>query len=82
MEKLKYFKIVFESIPVYRKIVLLTNLNKTNVDFLFGCGFPVNDIESLVEELWRMLIEKNEEYLDFENNEKESIIVRIFSKYL
>ena len=41
-----YFKDMFESIPDYRKIVLLMFLNKNDNDIVKECGFLTNDINS------------------------------------
>ena len=35
MDKVNYFKDLFESMPDYRKIVLLMFLNKNDVNFLY-----------------------------------------------
>ena len=43
----KYFKNLFESIPDYRKKVLLLFLIGNDVDFLHECGFSENDINHL-----------------------------------
>ena len=39
-----YFENMFESIPVYRKIVLLIPFMKYDSDLLNECGFLKNDI--------------------------------------
>ena len=39
MDLFKYFKNFFESVPGYRKVVLLVFLVKDDVDFLQECGF-------------------------------------------
>ena len=39
MDYINYFKNLCESIQVYRKIVLLTNLIKTDVDFYMNLDF-------------------------------------------
>ena len=39
MNKRNYFKELFESIPDYKKIVLLMFLIKNDVKFLYECGF-------------------------------------------
>ena len=43
MSYIKYFKDVFESIPDYRKIVVLIFLIKNDVNLLNNCGFLKND---------------------------------------
>ena len=43
MDIKNYFEDLFESIPNYRKIVLLMFLLKNDVDFLQECGYLKND---------------------------------------
>ena len=40
--------------------------------------FPKNDIKRLSEESKKILIEQNEEYLEYVKNEEESFIERIY----
>ena len=51
MENSNYFKDLFESIPDYKKIVLLMFLFKNDVNFLYECGFLKGDINSLFKNL-------------------------------
>ena len=44
MDHVNFFKDFFESIPDYRKIVLILFLTKIDVYFLNGCGFYKNDL--------------------------------------
>ena len=44
-------------------------LNKNDVDILEECGFVKNDINRLFKELKNILIEQNEEYLEYIKNE-------------
>ena len=44
INKSNYFKVLFESIPDYRKIVLLMFLIKNDNDLLTECGFLKDDI--------------------------------------
>ena len=46
MDLVKYFIDLFESIPDYRKVVLLMFLKKNDSDLLNECGFMKNDINS------------------------------------
>ena len=50
-----YFENLFESIPNYRKIVLLLFLIKNDVDLLNECGFPKHDINRLNNEFRNIL---------------------------
>ena len=45
-----YFIDLFESIPDYKKIVLLMFLIKNDVDFLHEVGFSERDINRLISE--------------------------------
>ena len=69
-----YFNDMFESIPDYRKIVLLMFLTKNDVDLLNECGYIKNDINRLNLAFKNILMEQYEEYLDYIKNEEDSII--------
>ena len=75
-----YFKDLFESITDFRKIVLLMFLIKNDNDLLTECGFLKDDINRLNLEFKNILMEQNEEYLDYIKNEEESIIEKILNK--
>ena len=75
-----YFKDRFESISDYRKIVIIMFLFKTDNDLLTECGFLKDDINRLILEFKNILMEQNEEYLDYIKNEEESIIEKILKK--
>ena len=75
-----YFKDFFESIPDYKKIVLLLFLIKNDVNFLYECGFLKGDINFLCKEYKNILLELNEDYLDYMKNEEEAIIEKILHK--
>ena len=47
MDNVNYFKDLCESIPDYKKIVLLIFLIKNDVIFLYECGFLKGDINFL-----------------------------------
>ena len=47
MDNVYYFKDLFESIPVFKKIVFLMFLIKNDVNFLCECGFSKGDINYL-----------------------------------
>ena len=70
-------KTLFESIPDYRKIVSLMFLIRNDNDLLTECGFLKSDIIRLCREFKNILIEQNEEYLNYIKNEDESIIEKI-----
>ena len=80
MNSVNYFKDLFESIPDYTKIVLLMFLIENDVNFLYECGFLKGDINFLYKEFKNILLELNEDYLDYIKNEEESIIEIILNK--
>ena len=65
MNNSNYFKHIFESIPNYRKIVLLIFLIKNYEDFLVEIGFSERDINLLNLEFKNILLEEFENYLDY-----------------
>ena len=80
MDHIYYFTDLFESIPEYKKIVLLMFLNKNDVNFLYECGFLKGDINFLFKELKNILLELNEDYLDYIKNQEESFLEKFFKK--
>ena len=57
-----YFKDIFESVPDYRKKVLLLFLIKNDNALLTECGFLKDDINHLILDFKNKLMEQNEEY--------------------
>ena len=80
MNNINYFKDLFESIPDYKKIVLLMFLIKNDVNFLYECGFLKGDINFLYKEFKITSLELNEDYLDHIKNQEEAIIEKISNK--
>ena len=80
MDNVNFFKDLFQSIADYKKIVLLMFLIKTDVNFLYECGFLKGDINFLYKEFKNILLELNEDYLDHIKNQEESIIEKILNK--
>ena len=80
MNNTNYFKDLFESIPDYRKIVLLLFLIKNDKDLLREVGFSEGDINRLNLEFKNILIDQHENYLDYIKNEEEGIIERFLNK--
>ena len=74
------FKDLFESIPDYRKIVLLMFLVKNDVNFLYECGFLKGDISFLYKKFKNIFFELNEDYLDHIKNQEESILEKFLNK--
>ena len=66
--------------PGYRKVVFLMCLIKHDVDILCESGLLRDDNKCLGLECKNLLIEQNDDYLDYIKNEKQSIIQRILSK--
>ena len=75
-----YFKDLFESIPEYRKIVLLIFLIQNDKNLLKEVGFSQNDIILLNFEFKNILIEGYVEYLDYTKNEEESAFEKFLNK--
>ena len=71
---------MFESMPDHRKIVWLMFLLRSAVDLLNECGFLKNDINHVCMEFEKVLIEQNEDYLDYIKGQEEPIIDRIPNK--
>ena len=82
MDNSKYFRDIFESIPDYRKIILLKILIKNGSDLLLEIGFSQRDITRLNLEFKNILMEQNEESLDSIKSEEESIIEKILNKQM
>ena len=80
MDNVNYFKDLFESMADYKKIVLLMFIIKNDVNFLYEWGFLKGDINFLYKEFKNILLELNEDYLDYIKNQEESIIERILNK--
>ena len=80
MRNANNFKDLFESIPDYKKIVLLKFLIKNDVNFLYECGFLKGDINFLYREFKNILLELNEDYLDYIKNEEEFVLEKFLYK--
>ena len=68
---------MLESIPDYRKIVLLVSLFKNNRKLLQEIRFSRNDSDHLSLEFKNNTTEERENYLDYVEDQEESIIERI-----
>ena len=77
---MNYFKDLLESIPDYKKIVILIFLIQNDKNLLKEIGFSKNDINLINLEFKNILLEEYENYLDFIKNEEESIIERVLDK--
>ena len=77
---MNYFKDMFESIPDYRKIVLLIFLIQNDKNLLKEIGFNKNDINLLNFEFKNILLEEFENYLDYIKDQEESILEKFLNK--
>ena len=80
MDNINYFKELFESIPDYKKIVLLMFLIKNDVNLLYECGFLKGDIHYLDKEVKKILLDLNEDYLDHIKNGEAAITEKTLIK--
>ena len=79
MNNSNYFKDIFESIPDYRKIVLLIFLFQIVKNLLNEIGFSKADINILNLEFKNILIEEFEDYLSYIKNGEESILEKFLN---
>ena len=79
MDQISYSNDIFESIPDFRKNILLIFLIKNDNDLLHEIGFSERDTNRLSLEFKDILIEKHDEYLDYVKNEEESVIEKILN---
>ena len=75
-----YFRELFESIPDYKKIVLLIFLFQKDKNLLKEIGFSKNDINLLYLEFKNILLEEFENYLDYTKYQEESILEKFLNK--
>ena len=80
MDHINYFKDMLESIPNYRKTILLILLIQNDKDLMKQCGFLKSDIDRLSNDFKKFLMAQNEDCLDYFKNEEESVIEKILSK--
>ena len=80
MKNTNYFKDLFESIPDYRKVVLLIYLNQNDKNLFNEIGFSKADINRLNVEFKNVLLEEFEDYLDYIKNQEESILEKFLNK--
>ena len=75
-----YFKGLFESIPDYRKIILLIFLIKDDKNLLKEIGFGKNFIDRFSLEFENISIEQHENYLDYVKDPEESLLEKFLNK--
>ena len=74
-----YFKDLLESIPDYKKIVLLIFLIQKDNNLLKEVGFSKTNNILLNLEFKNTLIKQNEEYLSYIKNQEESFIEKLLN---
>ena len=80
MNNRNYFTDLFESIPDYKKIVLLIYLIQNDKNLLQEIGFNKADINRLNIEFKNILFEQFEDYLDDIKNQEESSLEKFLNK--
>ena len=80
MDNANYFEESFESIPDYRKIILLKFLNKGDKNLLKEVEFSEYSISRLNLEFKKILLEQHEEFLDYVKSEEKSIVEKLLNK--
>ena len=80
MNNSNYFKDIFESIPDYRKKVLLIFLIQNDKNLLNEIGFSKNEINGLNLEFKNISLEEYQYYLDYIKNQEESILEKFLNK--
>ena len=80
MDNLIYFQDLFESIPDYRNLVLVIFLIQNVKKLLLEAGFSERDIIRLNLEFEDILIGEYENYLDFVEDQEESILEKLLNK--
>ena len=71
---------MFESIPDYRKIVLLIFLIQNDRNLLKEIGCSKKDFNLLNLEFKNIIIEEFEEYLSYIKNEEESLLEKFLNR--
>ena len=80
MNNVNYFIDMFESIPDYRKIILLIFLIQNDKKLLKEVGFSNKDLNLLNLEFKNILLEEFENYLDYIKNQEESILEKFLNE--
>ena len=79
MNNANYFKDLIESKQVYRKMILSIFFINNDKDLLKECRFLKKDMNCLTLEFKNILMEENDEYLEYTKNEEKSILERILN---
>ena len=80
MNKVNYFRDIFESIIDYKKIVLLRFLIQNDKNLLKEIGFSKNVINLLNLESKNISLGEFENYLDYFKDQEESILEKFSNK--
>ena len=79
MEDIIYFKDMFESIPNYRKIILLCFIIKRDDVLLREFGLSDDFIKKLYDDCKQIMISDMDQYFSHIKNLEESIIEKILN---
>ena len=71
---------MFESIPDYKKVVLLMFLKQNDKNLLLEIGFSERDIDRSVLECKSILLEQHESFLVYVNDQEVSILGKFLYK--
>ena len=80
MEDINYFKDMLESIPNYRKVILLCFIIKRDDVILREFGLSDDFIEKLYNDCKQIMISDMDQYFSHIKNLEESIIEKILIK--
>ena len=80
MDLTNYFKELFESMTVFRKVVLLALLFQDNKNLLKEIVLKNKKFNQISLEFLNNLLEQHEEYLEYVKNEDESVIEKFLNK--
>ena len=80
MDNSIYFREKFESIPDYRKVVLLKFLIQNDKNLLKEIEFSKKDINLLNLEFKNILLEKFEGYLDYVRDQESNILEKFLNR--
>ena len=80
MNNSNYFRDLFESIPDYRKIVLIKFLIQNDKNLFKEIGLSKNDNNLINLEFKNILLEEFENYLDYTKDQEESILEKFLNK--
>ena len=80
MNNSNFFRVIFESIPDYKKIIFLLFLIKNDKVFLLEIGLSERENNRLNLGFKNIVLEQQEKYMDYVKNEDESVIEKFLNK--